>query len=223
MTLIGSKRKSHGRIRSGLAVLAAQNALRTQVLSISLLSHPWLDSVWGRRENASFLFLGLPQQTSSRVSQAILRVYAHCWTSHWRGNEIMQNSQPLSRRCMGCLGEWQASEQNWGSFGKREGGKCCIFHLWFPCLEAIDNGVDKTFSPKFCTDRSDGYKLVQDSKDGCRLETQAVPVLWIKSNLCSQARRGAPVLVQPQLLRKRERGGGDAGSSFSCFNPFPCP
>lgn len=109
------------------------------------------------------------------------------------------------------------------SFGKGGGGHFIyrIFHSLFLCLEEVDNGVAKTFPPKFCTVWLDGNRLIQGSRGRCRLETQAITTLWIKSKLVLRAQGGAPVLAKLLLLSKRERGGGDSGSSFSCFGPWP--
>lgn len=158
-----------------------------------------------------FFYLTCPSSLPPGSHRLFVGVYAHCWTSYWRGKEIMQNGQPLPRRCLGCLGEWKASEQNWDSFGKGGGGHFiyCLFHSLLLCLEEVDNGVAKTFPPKFCTVWLDGNRLIQGSRGRCRLETQAITTLWIKSKLVLTSPRTSScvgVAAAAEQEGKRRRG-----------------
>lgn len=168
LTLIGSKRKFYGSIGSGFIVLAAQNAIKNSnslhLCSAIIWCHPiQAEQCLTEKRNASFLFLDLLQQTSSRVSRASLLYIPIVEPITSEGMRLCRIIRPVaewsvvsfSHKACGCLEEWQVSEQNRGSFGN-EGGKRCILPLLFLCLEAVDNGVAKTFSPKCYTVWADG-------------------------------------------------------------------
>lgn len=48
-----------------------------------------------------------------------------------------------------CLGSGSHLNKIEVLLGRKKEGKCCIFHLLFLCLEAVANGVAKTFLLSF--------------------------------------------------------------------------
>ena len=127
-----------------------------------------------------------------------------------REGDYAEQSAP-SQKVYGQLRGGQASEQNWDSFGKGGGGHLIyyVFHSLFLCLEEIDNGVAKTFPPKFCTVWLDGNRLIQSSRGRCRLETQAITTLWIKSKLVlTSSRRSSCVGIAAAAEQERKRRRG---------------
>lgn len=146
---MGSKHKSHGKFGAGIILLAVQNAVKdSSFVHLSVL--PSLNvilsrqaDVWGRQECCH----SFPRLAPADFLQGLrghFWVYMHCWTNLWWGIRLCTIIRPdpepkgwsvsFSHEVCGLLGEWQSSEQNWGSFGRGEGEEALYISSIVPML-----------------------------------------------------------------------------------------